>query len=60
MQRLLARVEVMRKAGVKFMAGSDVGNEYIYAGFSLHDDLASFVKAGLTPMEALKTATRMD
>lgn len=58
MQVLLARVGVMHKAGVKFMAGSDVGNEYIYAGFSLHDDLASFVKAGLTPMEALQTATR--
>lgn len=58
MQRLLARVGVMHKAGVTFMAGSDVGNEYIYAGFSVHDDLASFVKAGLTPMEALQTATR--
>lgn len=58
MQRLLARIGVMRQAGVKFMAGSDVGNEYIYSGFSLHDDLASLVKAGLTPMEALQTATR--
>ena len=40
------------------MAGTDVGNEYIYPGFSLHDDLAMFVKAGFTPLEALQTATR--
>jgi imidazolonepropionase-like amidohydrolase len=26
-------------------------------GFSLHDELANFVEAGLTPMEALQTAT---
>ena len=26
-------------------------------GFSLHDELANFVEAGFTPMEALQTAT---
>jgi Amidohydrolase family len=56
--RDLDTVSIMHKAGVRFMAGTDVGNEYVYAGFSLHDDLASFVKAGFTPMEALQTATR--
>lgn len=55
--RTLELVRTMHSAGVEFMAGSDVGNEYIYAGFSLHDDLAMFVRAGFTPMEALQTAT---
>jgi hypothetical protein len=35
----LALVEDMRHAEVEFMAGTDVGNEYIYPGFSLHDEL---------------------
>lgn len=39
------------------MAGTDLGADYIYPGFSLHDELALFVQAGLTPAEALKTAT---
>jgi imidazolonepropionase-like amidohydrolase len=54
----LTVVEAMRHAGVEFMAGTDVGNEYIYPGFSLHDELALLVKAGLSPMEALQAATR--
>lgn len=58
MQRAIELVTWMHRAGVGFMAGTDVGNEYIYPGFSLHDDLAMFVKAGFTPLEALQTATR--
>src|SRR6266540_3013293 len=54
----LVLVEAMRHAGVEFMAGTDLGNEYIYPGFSLHDELALLVKAGLSPMEALQAATR--
>jgi imidazolonepropionase-like amidohydrolase len=54
----LALIEPMRHAGVQFMAGTDVGNEYIYPGFSLHDELALLVKAGLSTMEALQAATR--
>ena len=39
------------------MAGTDAANPYVIPGFSLHDELGLFVKAGLTPMEALQTAT---
>ena len=53
----LVLIEAMRHAGVEFIAGTDVGNEYIYPGFSLHDELALLVKAGLSPMEALQAAT---
>jgi imidazolonepropionase-like amidohydrolase len=45
------------KSGVQFLAGSDFGLPYIVPGFSLHDELALFVRAGFTPMEALQTAT---
>ena len=48
----------MRDAGVPILAGSDVGNEYLFPGFSLHDELELLVGAGLTPMEAIQAATR--
>ena len=53
----LELVRAMSNAGVKFLAGTDLGNPYIFPGFSLHDELALLVSAGLTPLEALQTAT---
>jgi imidazolonepropionase-like amidohydrolase len=47
----------MKKAGVKILSGTDLGNPFIFPGFSLHDELELLIKAGLTPFEALKTAT---
>jgi imidazolonepropionase-like amidohydrolase len=54
----LKLVGAMRKAGVKFLAGTDTPNPYCFPGFSLHDELELLVKAGLKPMEALQSATR--
>ncbi|MGA8150092.1 MAG: amidohydrolase family protein [Terriglobales bacterium] len=49
----------MHRAGVPFMAGTDTAaGVHIFPGFSLHQELELFVEAGLTPMEALQTATR--
>ena len=47
----------MNSAGVKLLAGTDTAYGYPVAGFALHDELALFVHAGLSPMEALQTAT---
>jgi len=48
----------MFKAGVPFMAGTDTAaGVHVFPGFSLHEELALFVKAGLTPLQALQTAT---
>jgi imidazolonepropionase-like amidohydrolase len=44
-------------AGVKIMAGTDVGDSYCFPGSSLHDELALLVKAGLSPAQALRAAT---
>ncbi|QZD89991.1 amidohydrolase family protein [Qipengyuania aurantiaca] len=44
-------------AGVKIMAGTDANDTMVFPGFSLHDELGFMVRAGLTPMEALQTAT---
>jgi len=50
-------VGAMQKAGVGILAGTDTANPYCMPGFSLHDELGLMVKAGLTPMQALQTAT---
>ncbi len=48
----------MHRAGVRFLTGTDApAVPYCFPGFSLHDELALFVEAGLSPMEALQTAT---
>jgi imidazolonepropionase-like amidohydrolase len=52
-----AIVVAMAKAGVPILAGTDEGNPFCFAGFSLHDELALLVSAGLSPVEALRAAT---
>jgi imidazolonepropionase-like amidohydrolase len=54
----LAIVGAMSRAGVGLLAGTDTtGVPYCFPGFGLHDELALFVQAGLSPLEALQTAT---
>lgn len=50
-------IGAMHRAGVPIIAGTDTANPYCFPGFSLHDELQLFVEAGLTPLEALRTAT---
>jgi imidazolonepropionase-like amidohydrolase len=51
-------VGAMHKAGVRLLAGTDTAAAVdVLPGFSLHTELEYFVRAGLTPMEAIQTAT---
>jgi imidazolonepropionase-like amidohydrolase len=54
-QKQLQLVNAMNRTGVQLLAGTDMA---LYPGFSLHDELGLLVQAGLTPMEALQSATR--
>jgi hypothetical protein len=56
-QKQLELVGAMQTAGVGILAGTDTSNAFCMPGFSLHDELGLLVKAGLTPMQALQTAT---
>lgn len=47
----------MHKAGVGVMAGTDCPIFFLTPGRSLHEELAMLVRAGLTPQEAIQTAT---
>lgn len=50
-------VRLFNQENANLLAGSDTMNPYVYPGFSLHDELALLVEAGLKPFEALQTAT---
>ncbi len=50
-------VKAFKEAGVPIVAGTDAGVSGIVAGFSLHDELELLVQAGLTPQEAIYSAT---
>ncbi len=50
---------MLRDAGIPILAGTDAGylNSFNYPGQGLHDELQRYVEAGLTPREALASAT---
>lgn len=61
-QKSLQLVKTMKNAGIKLLAGTDTSPKassipYLFPGFTLLDELQLYVRAGLTPLEALQTAT---
>ena len=57
-RRRMELVADMQRAGVGLLAGTDVSDEpWVFPGSSLHDELALMVESGLSPLEALQTAT---
>jgi Amidohydrolase family len=50
-------VRELHRAGARLMLGTDGGSYHTEPGFSIHDELAALVEAGLTPYEALRTGT---
>jgi imidazolonepropionase-like amidohydrolase len=53
LQRAMAFVRALHSAGVPIVAGSDQG----VPGHTLHREIELYVRAGLTPLEAIATAT---
>jgi imidazolonepropionase-like amidohydrolase len=47
----------LRRAGVSFLAGTDAPAPGLAHGLSLHHELELLVLSGLTPLEALASAT---
>lgn len=52
-------VKTFKAAGVPMVAGTDAGASGVIGGFSLPDEIELLVDAGLTPGEALASATRL-
>jgi imidazolonepropionase-like amidohydrolase len=57
-QRSAQMMPLLQQAGVRIIAGTDAGflNAYNYPGLGLHDELARYVEAGLSPGQALQSA----
>jgi Amidohydrolase family len=53
----LDNVRQAHAAGVRIVAGTDAGDTYVFPGFAIHDELVELVRAGLTPTDALRSAT---
>ncbi len=45
------------RRGVKVLAGTDANDTYAFPGYGLHEELEELVKAGLSPANALASAT---
>ena len=54
----LKLVKSMHDAKVKLLAGTDTPIPYCFPGSGVHDELELLVEAGMTPLEAIQTATR--
>lgn len=55
--RQLALVKPLKAAGVKMMAGSDLGGGFIVGGFGLHAEFDLLEAAGLSPLDVLQMTT---
>ena len=55
----LQQLKALVDAGVPVMTGTDSSAVGVVWGFSIHDELELFVKAGLTPYQALEASTRI-
>lgn len=53
----LRLVDSMRRAGMQFLTGTGGPDNYVFPGFSLHDELELMVKTGFSPLQALQAAT---
>lgn len=43
--------------GVNFVLGTDTGNDFIFPGYSLHEEMQLFALGGMSPADILKMAT---
>ena len=54
---LQANLRRVHSVGAPLAVGTDVGNPSVFPGYSVHEEMALMVEAGLTPREALHAAT---
>jgi imidazolonepropionase-like amidohydrolase len=52
-----AMVGELHRAGVTLITGTDLANPYVYAGFSLHEEMRLFQEASIPAADVLRAAT---
>jgi imidazolonepropionase-like amidohydrolase len=53
----LAVIDILHQEGAPLLVGTDTSVRFVIQGFSVHAELENFVRAGLTPFEAIRCAT---
>ncbi len=51
-------VKALQDADAGILLGTDAPSRFVVPGFSVHEELQNFVESGLSPYQALRTATR--
>ena len=51
------QIKIASEIGVPIMTGTDVTDSYVFAGFSIHNELEDLTKSGLSNLKALQSAT---
>jgi imidazolonepropionase-like amidohydrolase len=59
-EKLIAQVGKLIRAGVRICAGSDSSIPFVTRGESLHDELSLLVECGMKPAEAIAAATTVN
>ena len=57
LEQIIAEIGRLHKAGIPLLAGTDAPAEGLNYTTDLYEELALYIEAGLSPLEALKTAT---
>ncbi len=52
-----AMIAELHRAGVPIMVGTDLANPYVFAGFSVHDEMVNFQDSGIPAADVLRAAT---
>ena len=53
----IAQTGKAHRAGVTVLMGTDAPDSFAFPGLGIHDEFAHFINAGLSPLDALRTAT---
>lgn len=51
------QVKLASEIGVPILAGTDVSDSYVFAGFSLHNELEELAQSGMSNLQVLRSAT---
>jgi len=51
-------IKALQNAGAGILLGTDAPSRFVVPGFSVHEELQNLVESGLSPYQALRTATR--
>jgi hypothetical protein len=53
----IIQLSLLNKKNIPLLAGTDFPNPYSFPGSSLHDEFELMIEAGLTPLQAIQSAT---